>query len=415
MPKGVRPNIPIISEAIEKQLLEDIERKGLPFQEISLVSLCDDKEFIYGAPSSDLRRAIQKYFQRLTRRTASNYHKLLLKYNIVPGPSTFHRLRQEEEDEIQSAAPDTIEEQSIEEEDPSIEESASESSDDNPFDIGRSFESLSIKKSPPALARKMFTTPPKTPSSRKGRVPPSLSSPGFASPIPAQGLDGTSITAGEEVEDDLAFALLDFQHQLGTKDRPFIIMADTDYPERSGPLFDITRLEEIECNNYEYQGFHIRISVDLPDFEKWESFIPNPKEYPSLLQLYGRIVMFKGPSMPFWLRSFKRYHENAKKIDCKVTRKVHEKTETAIKDERLFSYHLMVFKPGTVLDNSIFSNNNTNVKRNELSMKMAADDKANEFDTLIYGMALWWRIAEAGGELIRNADSKVNAKSLLVD
>jgi hypothetical protein len=98
-----------------------------------------------------------------------------------------------------------------------------------------------------------------------------------------------------------------------------------------------------------------------------------------------------------------------------VTWKAHEKTETAIKDERLFSYHLIVCKPGAVLDNSIFSNNNSTVKRNQLCMKMSANDKDNEFETLIHGMGLWWRISEAGGELIRNADGKVDAKNLLVD
>jgi hypothetical protein len=159
----------------------------------------------------------------------------------------------------------------------------------------------------------------------------------------------------------------------------------------------------------------IRMSADLPDFDMWEAFIPNLKQHPSLLQLHGQIIMFKGPSRPFWLRSIKRSHENPKKIKCEVTKKAHEKVETVIKDERLFPCRMIVFKPGTVLDNSIFSNNNTDVLKNELSMKMKADEADNKFDILICGMGLWWRIAEAGGEVIRNQDSKVNAKSLLLD
>jgi hypothetical protein len=61
------------------------------------------------------------------------------------------------------------------------------------------------------------------------------------------------------------------------------------------------------------------------------------------------------------------YHDDIKKIDWKVTRKAHEEAETAIKGECLLPYHLVVLKPGNVLDNSIFSNNNINMKRYQLS------------------------------------------------
>jgi hypothetical protein len=47
MPKGKRAIAPLILESLEKQLLEDIERKGLPFDNILLVALCDNKELIY--------------------------------------------------------------------------------------------------------------------------------------------------------------------------------------------------------------------------------------------------------------------------------------------------------------------------------------------------------------------------------
>jgi hypothetical protein len=124
--------------------------------------------------------------------------------------------------------------------------------------------------------------------------------------------------------------------------------------------------------------------------------------------------MFKGPSRPFWLRSFHRYHLDKKKIDCEVTKKVHEKMDTAIEGdpERHHQYHLVVFKPGTSLDNSVFSSNNS-VDRNINSMKMETKDEDNDFGMKIYGMSLWWRVAEAGGTRIRNTNGRVNARNLL--
>jgi hypothetical protein len=115
---------------------------------------------------------------------------------------------------------------------------------------------------------------------------------------------------------------------------------------------------------------------------------------------------FKFQNMPFWLLNHNCYHDDIKhQIDCKVTRKAHEKAETAIKGERLFSYHLVVLKSGILLNNSIFSNYNINVKRYQLSMRMDANDRDNNFEKKLYGMAVWWKIAEAGGTRIRNAET----------
>ena len=133
---------------------------------------------------------------------------------FVSAPFAFQRLQ--EAGEI-AAKDETIEEQHV-----SIEESASESSEGD-LGITESFENLSIKKSP-LLPRKMCTPNKTPPSSRKGRVLPCpspgfASPPGFASSIPSEGLDDTSFAAGEceEEEDELAFALLDFHHQLGSR------------------------------------------------------------------------------------------------------------------------------------------------------------------------------------------------------
>jgi hypothetical protein len=159
-----KAKLPHITELLEEALLKDIEATGLSFDEISLVHLCDKRELIYGSPSSDIRRAIQKYFQKLKIRTPKNYNRLLVKHSIVPGPYNFFRLKEaEREGEIKTptaskifpppAPPepsitDSIEEASIEEEEASITNLSIESENDSFTDIAGQFENLSIRSPP---------------------------------------------------------------------------------------------------------------------------------------------------------------------------------------------------------------------------------------------------------------------------
>jgi hypothetical protein len=448
--------LPKITQLLEKALLKDIEETGLAFDEIALVQLCNKKEIIYGEPSSEIRRAIQKYFTRLKSRTPKNYNRLLLKYKIVPGPNTFSRLKEAESPPPpEPSITGSIEETSIEEAsatdlsieeasatDLSIEEASatdlsieSESSDSS--DIADQLENLSIRSPPAVRPRVEMTTPTKTPirdvftsPPRAFTSPPALhafvgdtdasvrsfaSPPVFTSPAPPAGLVGDS--AYSNTVDSDAYRLLNFFQQVGTKEQPFIVMVNYEYPERSSPLWTISRLEKVEHINHQYQGFGIRCSIDVPDYLEYEAFIPDPREFQSLLSLYGRIIMIRGPSVPFWLRDDDRYHSDKSKIDCAATKTAHEMETTARKEageSRLHSYHLLVFKPGTVLDNSIFSSNNTHVIGHQLSQKMEANDAKNVFKQKVQGMTLWWRIAEAGGTKIRNVNSTVDA-SLLLD
>jgi hypothetical protein len=428
-----KAKLPHITELLEEALLKDIEATGLSFDEISLVHLCDKRELIYGSPSSDIRRAIQKYFQKLKIRTPKNYNRLLVKHSIVPGPYNFFRLKEAEREEGEIKTPtaskifpppappepsitDSIEEASIEEEEASITDLSIESENDSFTDIAGQFENLSIR-SPPVRPRMM--TPTKTPIRKMAASSigsSGFASPAFASPAPSAFGEDTVASVSNDTGNDVAYSLLNFFEQLGTKDQPFIVVANPDFPERSGPVFKISRLEIVEHDDHEYQGFFIRCTVDLPDFFEWEAFIPDPRDFPSLLPLYGRIIMIKGPSMPFWLRDDIQYHSDKRKIDCDATKKAHEKETTAREkagESRLYSYHLLVFKPGTVLDNSIFSGNNALVTRNELSQKMEDNDPKNKFAKKVHGMTLWWRIAEAGGTKIRNANITIDAALLL--
>ena len=147
-------------------------------------------------------------------------------------------------------------------------------------------------------------------------------------------------------------------------------------------------------------------------------FIPDPREWPKLAPLLGRIIMLKGPALPFSHRYHKLYHRQGK-VGCDLAKKMHEKTEGDIKNDasRQVEYHIIVFDSDIVLDNSIFSQNNFNVTRYENGMKMEKDDidVDNEFDRKINFMATWWQIAVAGGTRIcaNPASQKVDAGALL--
>jgi hypothetical protein len=76
-----------LSQKDENSLLQDIERIGLPLDQISLVDICDAKEGIYGAPGKR-RRPVQLRFQKIKDLSPRGYKKLLAKYSITPGLAT---------------------------------------------------------------------------------------------------------------------------------------------------------------------------------------------------------------------------------------------------------------------------------------------------------------------------------------
>ena len=458
-----KEDAPTLTKKLKRALIEDIEEIGLPLKDISLVQLCDKKSHIYGGPSTETRRAIQKFFQKLKKRPIKSYHKLLVDFEVTPGPNTFHRLRTENATNKTTPGNDGGEEEAAEEEDqttvdvssvvePSIadptEQTVAESKEEvvpEEFVLAvkptvestcdssvnnTSTENGEAEEAPRTSGQEIseilqkfnsFCFDPQQTNANLEMMspnkppPPALMFGSITSPVPTPSLTDTDDSTEVMEKDDVAESILNFRFQFGTKRHPFIIMVNTYYPERNGPLFDIVKFEDVEYNDYEHGGYHIRVSCDLPDYEAYEATIPSPDEFPVWLPLFGRIVLFRTPSRSFWIRDHTRYHGDKKKIDCIVTKKVHEKTGTAIDEEpeRQYSYHLAVFKPGTKLDNSIFSNNNMNVKRNHNGMRMEANNKDNAFEKKIYGMAVWWRIAEAGGTRIRQADHKINAKTLL--
>jgi hypothetical protein len=102
----------------------------------------------------------------------------------------------------------------------------------------------------------------------------------------------SSTSLGETYQ---AVDMLYFCHQRGTKSHPNITLADPSHSEKNFP-FDITPIEGVEFNNYDRNGFHIRMSIATPDMNAWKAFIPSTKEFPKLAaSIRMAVIMVKGP------------------------------------------------------------------------------------------------------------------------
>ena len=131
-------------------------------------------------------------------------------------------------------------------------------------------------------------------------------------------------------EHDNAYNIFDFKRQNGRKDFPYIVMVNSDNSERNS-IFCITRFVDKEINNFKYNGYHIRLSIDLPDYDAYEMFFPDYNEFPMLRELHGRAVIVKGPSRSYWFRGIEKYYRQDK-ITCQNTRDAHEKHDSAVVD-----------------------------------------------------------------------------------
>ncbi len=137
------------------------------------------------------------------------------------------------------------------------------------------------------------------------------------------------------------------------------------------------------------------------DYTEYKMFVPGPYELPHLLPLLGRVVVVKGPSLPYSFRSWNFYHRQ-RNIPCEKTSSAHKKLDGQIgaNPERQSHYHVIVFPEGVTLDNLILSANNFEVGVNTNGTNIAADDAdfTNPTARKINYMALWWQIVEGVGE-----------------
>ena len=128
---------------------------------------------------------------------------------------------------------------------------------------------LGSNRNPPTPIRKIhgvhssLTSPNRNQPSSANRPPAKpVDLPGFLQPPPdttpliaatAVALDGI---ASAEYEGDIAYKILNFRRQLGTKANPYIIMAKPDHPEQNG-IVCISPIYGKEVENFTYDGFHV--------------------------------------------------------------------------------------------------------------------------------------------------------------
>lgn len=156
-------------------------------------------------------------------------------------------------------------------------------------------------------------------------------------------------------------------------------------------------------------AMQIRIACELPDMMGFTMSVPDVREWPNVGPLMGRILVVKGPSLAFSHRHNKLHHRK-NKVNCEKTKEVHEKEEANIKKNpaREVEYHFIVFPPEVILDNSILSSNNFDVKASQNGVKMEAQDPEvdNTLKRDLNFMSVWWQIAEAGGVLAASSLAK---------
>jgi hypothetical protein len=157
-----------VSQKVEKTLLADIEKIGLPLDQVSLIDICDAKEGIYGAPGKS-RRAVQLRFQKIKELTARGYRKLLSRYSITPGPATMAAEQQEQEAQEQlpdqdTPAQDADKELVLSDDEELMSDDEDITTDPNPnkditTDLASAFGSISIEESKSSRYTRPNTTP----------------------------------------------------------------------------------------------------------------------------------------------------------------------------------------------------------------------------------------------------------------
>ena len=92
----------------------------------------------------------------------------------------------------------------------------------------------------------------------------------------------------------------------------------------------------------------------------------------SLQQYAGCHVLIKGPSRPFWLCKLSLYHRI---VTCKLTANAHTASQLKIEGNKLccctFTYWLLVFLEGVILNKLIFSYNTDIVEMSLVPKKVS--------------------------------------------
>lgn len=369
---------------LKKALLQEIEASKVLRSEFDLNALVNRKSFIYGEVGSDKRRAVQKQFSEFKRKTAHQYLKLLGKFGISPGEGLKRELLGDGNEEYQK--------------DSDEEDEAPTTTSDN----GSGYESdsdYSSSTSTKATPRKT-TTPVEdiefaSKSHHKRMSTDTDTSTTEGSSLSSASISSTVISRVEMLEKP-------DNKQDGSKENPYIIIADPEKPETCHG-FEVALVPQVKVGNFVRSVYHIRHVTTQGMEDEWSAIIPR-EEFPALA---NRSVLIRGPSQELWHRRTDLYHEEP---FCAQTALVHEAQQTAVKKSivRLYSYWLLVLPKATMLENYIISHDSVHVVKGTREMEVAfeiEDDNGKAAWETLYGMDVYWRIAEAGGNMVHDPES----------
>jgi hypothetical protein len=187
-------------------------------------------------------------------------------------------------------------------------------------------------------------------------------------------------------------ALRILESQNGTKENPFFVPINPEFPERNVAGFFVQHVEKMRYGRYERNGYHIRIMCD-PSYELWQGSIPEDFD----LELAERVVQVRRPSVAEPMKDNEHYHRKST-ATCERTKDAHESTLNDIGDDenRQWLYYWLVFPKGTVLDNRVFSADDNIVETVPLGLTVKS----------LSAVSVYWRIAEKGGKRINSAAGK---------
>jgi hypothetical protein len=271
-----------------KQLCDNIEKSCRPRDEINLATFCNKHPNIYGNKASDLRRAVQKKFDLIKRKTIQQYAHFLDSLEVSHGTATSRELRcaafNQEPATLRELEPQVEVEAAEAESAMTEQESVTEES--NSEELESAFGNLSIRKAtaPPPPTATVKVTPSKRPPTFSLFSSPAAHTTMFSSP------------AGSMMSPDgngSAFTPSTWNSNLGSKANPYQIHVDTKHPERNRE-FDVEFVAQIQHKNYTQSSFHIRTQMAVQDRESWEATV-----YTGDPNLENRAILIRAHLVPF--------------------------------------------------------------------------------------------------------------------
>jgi hypothetical protein len=393
-----------LSSAIKTEVLTLLESTGKALVEIQLLNLCNKNTSLLGTPycksdptsrSGLRRRAVQKYFDYLKNQSAVQYLQILTQFSVAPSKHTKSLVKQESyrqsPDPNSATRPSQPAHHSRRQEASATTEDYNSDNNSNEGEENNSDNSTETNKPPtevlPSFDRMSICDGPKTPT----RSSPFMQM-GITSPSPF----AASASRGEAMMDGIYNIPPPEEQQDGTLGNPYTIHANLNAMERNSG-FELNFVNEVVYNLKKYRVIEIRHPIMLHDAKEWKAVICSER-IPELYQ--NRAIMISGPSVDEFsldnVKSAAKYHADNPEIVCANSVSARGSHLVAIgkSSDRKRNYYLLLFPEGCILDNSVFCNDTTLIKR--FRKDMVKNHPTHQNRTYTGSFAIW-RIALRGG------------------